>query len=103
MEAKFNGDVSLDGCRHRPNPQRRETVRSAGPAIHEGRSGHQSQDGQGTRPYRSAIATRHRQRGDRVKGEMSAFGPKRTCVGALQMSAFGGKADMVWCSANVRL
>ena len=32
---------------------------------------------------------------------MSAFGPKRTCVNALRMSAFGGKADMGWCSANV--
>jgi hypothetical protein len=25
---------------------------------------------------------------------MSAFGPKRTCLVALHMSAFGGKADM---------
>jgi len=30
---------------------------------------------------------------------MSAFGTKRTC--ALQMSAFGGKADMTFCTANV--
>src|SRR5262249_17463115 len=27
---------------------------------------------------------------------MSASGPKRTSAGALQMSAFGGKADMTW-------
>jgi hypothetical protein len=27
---------------------------------------------------------------------MSAFGPKRTCSSALQMSAFGGKADMAF-------
>jgi hypothetical protein len=25
---------------------------------------------------------------------MSAIGPKRTCIAALHMSAFGGKADM---------
>jgi hypothetical protein len=25
---------------------------------------------------------------------MSAYGPKRTSAGALQMSAFGGKADI---------
>jgi hypothetical protein len=34
---------------------------------------------------------------------MSAFGPKRTWAVALQMSAFGGKADMAHCSANVHL
>jgi hypothetical protein len=34
---------------------------------------------------------------------MSAFGPKRTCTAALHMSAFGGKADMPFCDANVRL
>src|SRR5262249_9301690 len=28
---------------------------------------------------------------------MSAFGPKLTCVSALHMSAFGGKADMTVC------
>jgi hypothetical protein len=28
---------------------------------------------------------------------MSAYGPKRTWVSALQMSAFGGKADMTYC------
>src|SRR5262245_27665513 len=28
---------------------------------------------------------------------MSAFGPKRTSVFALHMSAFGGKADMAFC------
>jgi (4S)-4-hydroxy-5-phosphonooxypentane-2,3-dione isomerase len=33
---------------------------------------------------------------------MSAFGPKRTCAGALHMSAFGGKADMPFCTAYVR-
>jgi len=27
-------------------------------------------------------------------GVMSAFGPKRTSLAALHMSAFGGKADM---------
>ena len=28
---------------------------------------------------------------------MSAIGPKQTCACALQMSAFGGKADMAFC------
>ena len=32
---------------------------------------------------------------------MSAIGSKRTCVGALHMSAFGGKADIPFCAANV--
>lgn len=32
---------------------------------------------------------------------VSAIGPKQTSVSALQMSAFGGKAVMGWCSANV--
>jgi hypothetical protein len=33
---------------------------------------------------------------------MSAFGTKRTYRVALHMSAFGGKADMPFCTANVR-
>jgi len=33
---------------------------------------------------------------------MSAIGPKQTSVGASHMSAFGGKADMPFCAANVR-
>ena len=33
---------------------------------------------------------------------MSAIGLKRTCACALHMSAFGGKADMTFCAANVR-
>jgi len=32
---------------------------------------------------------------------MSAFGPKRTWPSALHMSAFGGKADMMFCTAYV--
>jgi hypothetical protein len=32
---------------------------------------------------------------------MSAFGPKQTWAGALHMSAFGDKADMAFCGANV--
>jgi hypothetical protein len=32
---------------------------------------------------------------------MSAFGPKRTSLVALHMSAFGGKADMAFRGANV--
>jgi hypothetical protein len=34
---------------------------------------------------------------------MSAYGPKRTSLVAPHMSAFGGKADMTFCGANVRL
>jgi hypothetical protein len=34
-------------------------------------------------------------------GAMSAIGTKRTCRVALHMSAFGGKADMASCSADV--
>ena len=34
---------------------------------------------------------------------MSAFGPKQTSLVASHMSAFGGKADMAYCSANVCL
>jgi hypothetical protein len=33
---------------------------------------------------------------------MTAFGPKRTSLVAPHMSAFGCKADMAYCSANVR-
>jgi hypothetical protein len=33
---------------------------------------------------------------------MSAIGPKRTSLIALHMSAFGGKADMTFCGANIR-
>src|SRR5262249_11125731 len=32
---------------------------------------------------------------------MSAFGPKRTCLVAPHMSAFGGKADMGSCTAHI--
>jgi hypothetical protein len=32
---------------------------------------------------------------------LSAYGPKWTCTAALHMSAFGGKADMPFCTANV--
>ena len=35
-------------------------------------------------------------------GCMSAIGPKRTSLVALHMSAFGGKADMRYCTAHVR-
>jgi len=33
---------------------------------------------------------------------MSAIGTKQTSTGALQMSAFGGKADIGFCIAHVR-
>ena len=34
---------------------------------------------------------------------MSAFGTKRTCASALHMSAFGGKADIIWKKADIKL
>ena len=34
---------------------------------------------------------------------MSAFGPKRTCAIALQMSVFGGKVDMPFVVANSKI
>ena len=37
------------------------------------------------------------------KGVMSAIGTKQTWTCALQMSAFGGKADIAPASQNVRL
>jgi len=36
-----------------------------------------------------------------MRPPMSAFGTKRTSPSALHMSAFGGKADMCLCAANV--
>jgi hypothetical protein len=41
-------------------------------------------------------------RGDRMRLAMSAIGTKRTSPNALHMSAFGGRADMAFCTANVR-
>jgi hypothetical protein len=40
---------------------------------------------------------------ENVIDAMSAIGPKQTSLAAPHMSAFGGKADMAYCSANVRL
>jgi hypothetical protein len=33
---------------------------------------------------------------------MSAYGPKQTSAGALHMSAFRGKADMLFCECNAK-
>jgi hypothetical protein len=38
-----------------------------------------------------------------IESVMSAFGPKQTCTSAAHMSAFGGKADITFCTAYVRL
>ena len=56
-------------CRrlHRPDSQGREAGRSAGPASHEGRAGHQPQNRQGARPHGPRQASRACRRGDRVK------------------------------------
>ena len=56
---------------------------------------------QGAQPRRAAAAACPRRRGDRIKRRMSAIGTKRTSLVALHMSAFGGKADMTYCTANV--
>jgi hypothetical protein len=37
-----------------------------------------------------------------ANSEPSTHGTKRTSLAALHMSAFGGKADMTYCTANVR-
>ena len=37
-----------------------------------------------------------------ANSEPSTHGTKRTLPSALHMSAFGGKADMRYCTANVR-
>ena len=36
-----------------------------------------------------------------ANSEPSTHGTKRTCLVALHMSAFGGKADMTFCAAHV--
>ena len=43
---------------YRPDSQGREAGRPAGPAVHQSRTGHQSQDRQGARPHRFALAAR---------------------------------------------
>src|SRR5262245_50353139 len=51
---------------YRPNSQRRETRRAAGPASDQSRARHQHDDRQGARPQRPAAADWSRRRGDRV-------------------------------------
>jgi ABC-type uncharacterized transport system substrate-binding protein len=60
-------DPSRDWHLRRKNSQRRQAGRSAGPATDKIRAGGQSQDCQGARPYSTAINSRPRRRGDRVK------------------------------------
>jgi putative ABC transport system substrate-binding protein len=52
---------------HRPDPQGRETGRSAGPAGNKDRAVHQPQDRQGARPHRPGRAAHARRRGDRMR------------------------------------
>jgi hypothetical protein len=59
------------------------------------------------RAHGAAHPTCPRGQGDRLEMlfaavHESASGPKRTWASALPMSALGGKADIVCCSANVR-
>src|SRR5262249_20488184 len=50
-----------------PHSQGREARRSAGPAGHEDRADHQSEDRQGARPHLPDHAARPRRRGDRMR------------------------------------
>src|SRR5262245_55136320 len=83
----------------RSDSQGRKTRRSASPAVDQVRVRDQPQDRQVVGTRGAAASPADRRRGDRVAIPIaalheSAFGPKRTLVFALQMSAFGGKADM---------
>src|SRR5262245_62075946 len=71
-------------------------IRSAGTSTDQVRTCDQSQERQGTQPQRPQHANWARGPVDRMRWCMSAFGPKRTCLVALHMSAFGGKADMTF-------
>jgi protein-S-isoprenylcysteine O-methyltransferase Ste14 len=62
---------------------------------------------QGSRPNCAPDAARPCRRGDRIAilfaaVRESGIGPKQTWASAPHMSAFRGKADMVFCSADVR-
>jgi len=61
----------------------------------------QSQNRQGNGPHNSFVGAHPRRRGDRIRKPMSAFGSKQTWARAPHTSAFGGKADMAFCTANV--
>ena len=54
---RAEADRTVPAGRHlsRQNPEGRQACRSAGRATHEIRAGHQSQDGEGTRPHHPAI------------------------------------------------
>jgi putative ABC transport system substrate-binding protein len=64
----YGGDLSdrLSPCwpLYRQSSQRREASRACGPAGHEGRADHQSQDCAGAGPHRTLAAARPRRRGD---------------------------------------
>ena len=100
--ARCGRPVPARGRLRRSHPQGREAGRPAGAGADQVRTRDQSQDRQGAWPHHSAVATRPRRRGDRIKWPMSAFGTKRTSLFATHMSAFGCKADMRYWTANVR-
>src|SRR5262249_60635860 len=101
--AEFRRSVPSGGPLRRSHPQGREAGGPSGAGAEQVRIGDQPQDRESVRPHCAAIASRQRQRRDRVSGAMSAFGPKRTSLVAQHMSAFGGKADIGWGGAYVGL
>src|SRR6185437_7208554 len=82
---------------------RRKAKRNSDRAAQHIRAGNQPQNSEIDWPHHPADTRRPRQPGHRITDLMSAFGTKRTWACALQMSAIGGKADMPFCTANVRL
>jgi putative tryptophan/tyrosine transport system substrate-binding protein len=57
----------------RSHPQGREASRHAGPSADQVRASYKSQDGQGARPHRAALAARSRRRSDRISGRDVRF------------------------------
>jgi ABC transporter substrate binding protein len=93
---------------YRSGSQGREACRPAGAAGNQSRDVYQPEDRQGARRQRPQHANRSRRWSDRIAMlfaavHESAIGPKQTSVFASHMSAIGGKADIGWCTANVRL
>jgi putative ABC transport system substrate-binding protein len=61
-----HGLLSFVRCLCRPNPERCEASRFAGPTVHKSRADRQPQDSEGTRSDRPDVAPRSRRRGDRI-------------------------------------
>src|SRR3974390_170216 len=65
--SRYREPVSARRGLHRSYPERDEADRAASPTTNQVRIGRQSQNRQGTWTNDSAIAARHRRRGDRMK------------------------------------